>query len=93
CVGKGVVQLADGSEVKIKFAYLYMKINGDHVFALCSYDGCPDPLLGFDVMHVLGLQVDTGKRQLLRPIRRFWLKSFTLNKTWISSRHQRRKTK
>jgi clan AA aspartic protease len=86
CVGEGLIELADGSKVKIKLAYIYMRINNEHVFTLCSYDGCAGALLGFDVMHVLGLQVDTEKKRLLKPVRLFSLKEFILRRGWISSR-------
>ena len=92
-IGKGWIQLADGSKVKIQLAYLYLKINGDNVFTICSYNGCADPLLGFDVMHVLGLHIDTEKKRLLRPIRRFWLKDFILKKGLIGNRSDRRRKK
>jgi clan AA aspartic protease len=88
CVGQGLVELADGSKVKTKLAYIYMRINSEHVFTLCSYNGCAGALLGFDVMHVLGLQVDTEKKRLLKPIRLFSLKEFILRKRWINSRRR-----
>jgi clan AA aspartic protease len=90
CCGEGWVEVADGRRLKIKLAYLYMRINSEHVFTLCSYDGCPQPLLGFDIMHVLGLQIDAGKKQLLKPIRRFSLKSFVLTNRWIVNRNRRK---
>jgi clan AA aspartic protease len=89
CVGEGLVELADGSKVKTKLAYIYMRINSEHVFTLCSYNGCSGALLGFDVMHVLGLHIDTDKKRLLKPIRFFFLKDFILRKGWISSRRRR----
>lgn len=89
CVGEGLVVLADGSQVHTKIAYLYIKINDEHVFTLVSYNGCDKPLLGFDVMSILGLQVDTGKKQLLKPLRRFTLRNFILGKGWISRNHEK----
>lgn len=89
CVGDGEVELADGSLLKTKLAYLYLKIDSDHIFTLASYDGCKTALLGFDVMSVLGLQLDVGKKRFLKPIRRFSLISFILNKGWESRRRKR----
>lgn len=91
CIGEGLIEIADGNRVKVKLGYLYMKINGDHVFTLCSYDGCQKALLGFDVMHVLDLHIDAGKKRLLKPIRQVWLKSFILRKSWISNRRNQRR--
>ena len=92
CVGSGVVELADGSQIKTKLAYLYLKIDGEHVFTLASYDGCTTPLLGFDVMSVLGLQLDVARKRFLKPLRRFSLISFILKRGWIvGSKKGRRK--
>jgi clan AA aspartic protease len=94
CVGKGLVELADGSRVKTRLAYLYMRLNGEHVFTLCTYNGCTTALLGFDVMHVLGLHIDTEKKRFLKPIRLFSLKNFVLRKSWAgNSTDQRRRPK
>jgi clan AA aspartic protease len=89
CVGEGVIEFADGRRVKTEIAYVYLKINSDHVFALVSYNGCKTPLLGFDVMHLLGLQLDTSKKQLLKPVRRFSLVNFILGKGWIGARKRK----
>jgi predicted aspartyl protease len=89
-VGDGLVELADGRRIKTELAYLYLKINSDHVFTLASFDGCKTPLLGFDVMNLLGLQVDVSKKQLLKPVRRFSLVSFILRKGWVGVRRRKR---
>lgn len=89
CVGEGLVELADGRQIKTGLAYLYLRINSDHVFTLASYDGCKTPLLGFDVMHVLGLQLDISKKQLLKPVRRFSLVNFILGKGWIETKRRK----
>jgi len=91
CIGEGLVELADGSQVKTKLAFLYLKLDGEHVFTLVSYDGCTIPLLGFDVMSVLGLQLDVGRKRFLKPIRRFSLLSFILKKGWVGGSRRRRK--
>jgi clan AA aspartic protease len=89
CVGEGRVILADGSRIRTKIAYIYMRIDDEHVFTLVAYDGCDVPLLGFDVMNLLGLQIDTGKKQLLKPLRRFTLRSILFGKGWISREHRK----
>jgi len=90
CVGEGEIILANGTRIHAKIAYLYMKIDDEHVFTLVSYDGCEKALLGFDVMHLLGLQIDTGKKEVLKPMRRFSLRNLIFSKGWISSRRGRR---
>lgn len=86
CVGEGLVEVADGRRIKTGLAYLYIKFNSDHIFTLVSYDGCTIPLLGFDVMSVLGLQVDPSRKQVLKPVRRFSLSNFILRKAWVGVR-------
>jgi clan AA aspartic protease len=88
CVGEGFVVLADGTRIRTKIAYMYLKIDDEHVFTLVAYDGCDKPLLGFDVMNVLGLQVDVAKKQLLKPLRRFTLRRILLGRGWISREHR-----
>ena len=90
CVGNGVVELADGSRLNTKLAYLYLKIDSEHIFTLASYDGCKTPLLGFDVMSVLGLQLDVARKRFLKPIRRVNLISFILNKAWVGGIRRRK---
>jgi predicted aspartyl protease len=89
CVGEGQVILANGNRIRAKIAYLYMKINDEHVFTLVSYDGCEKPLLGFDVMHLLGLQIDTGKKELLKPLRRRRFRNLIFSRSWILGRGRR----
>lgn len=89
CVGEGRVVLADGSRIRTKIAYMYMRIDDEHVFTLVAYDGCDMPLLGFDVMNLLGLQIDTGEKRLLKPLRRFTLRSILFGKGWISREHRK----
>jgi clan AA aspartic protease len=89
CVGQGLVELADGSKIKTKIAYLYLQIDHEHVFTLASYDGCKTPLLGFDVMSVLGLQIDVNRKRILKPVRRFSLLNFILGKGWMGARRRK----
>jgi clan AA aspartic protease len=90
-IGEGVVELADGSQMKTKLTFLYMKFGGEHLFTIASYNGCTTPLLGFDVMSVLGLQLDVARKRFLKPIRRFSLLSFILNKGWVGGSKRRHK--
>jgi clan AA aspartic protease len=85
-IGQGNVQLADGSIVKVKIAYMYMRIGGEHVFTLVTFNGGDEPLLGFDVMSMLQLQLDPHNKKILKPLRRSKLLSFFLGKHWISNR-------
>lgn len=91
CVGEGLAELADGRQIKTNLAYLYLNISGEHVFTLVSYNGCKTPLLGFDVISVLGLQLDMGRKRFLKPVRRFNLISFILNKGWMGGSKKRRR--
>jgi clan AA aspartic protease len=88
CVGEGRVVLADGTRIRTKVAYVYMRINDEHVFTLVAYNGCDSPLLGFDVMSLLSLQIDTEKKRLLKPLRRFKLTNLLFTKDWISRKHE-----
>jgi clan AA aspartic protease len=90
-IGKGNVQLADGSIVKVKLAYMYMRIGGEHVFTLVSFNGGEEPLLGFDVMSMLQLQLDPHSKKILKPLRRRKLLSFFLGTRWISNRRKCKK--
>jgi clan AA aspartic protease len=88
-IGEGDVQLADGSIIKTKVAYLYMCIGGEHMFTLVTFNGCHQPLLGFDIMAMLQLQLDPHNKQVLKPIRRFKLLNFVLRKGWIGRNNER----
>jgi clan AA aspartic protease len=83
-IGRGDVQLADGSIIKTKVAYIYMRIGGEHVFTLVTFNGCQQPLLGFDIMAMLQLQLDPHNKKILKPLRRFRLVNFILGKRWIT---------
>lgn len=69
--GETQIKLADGTVIKafLAFAYIYIPEAGG-VLTLVGYDGCEEPLLGFDIMSLLKLQIDLGRKSLLKPIRR-----------------------
>lgn len=89
-VGEGYALLADGTRVKTSIAYVYMRIADEHMFTLVAYDGCDEPLLGVDIMGLLGLQVDVSNKKVLKPLRRFSLRSILFGKGWISREHLKR---
>lgn len=69
-VATAEVGLADGRVIKVNLAYAYLCIHGEHVFTLVGCGGCDVPLLGFDVMRLLQLQLDVANKRVLRPARR-----------------------
>lgn len=69
-VATAEVGLADGKVIKVNLAYAYLCIHGEHVFTLVGCGGCDVPLLGFDVMCLLQLQLDVANKKVLRPVRR-----------------------
>jgi clan AA aspartic protease len=69
-VATAEVGLADGRVIKVNLAYAYLCIHGEHVFTLVGCGGCDVPLLGFDVMRLLQLQLDVANKKVLRPARR-----------------------
>jgi clan AA aspartic protease len=69
-VATAEVGLADGRVIKVNLAYAYLLIHGEHVFTLVGCGGCDVPLLGFDVMCLLQLQLDVANKKVLRPARR-----------------------
>jgi len=69
-VATAEVGLANGTVIKVNLAYAYLYIHGEHVFTLVGCGGCDVPLLGFDVMCLLQLQLDVANKKVLRPARR-----------------------
>jgi predicted aspartyl protease len=88
CISEGYAVLADGSRIKAKIAYVYMRIDDEHVFTLVAYDGCDAPLLDVDIMGLLNLQVDVGSKKIFKPLRRFTLRNLLFGKGWISREHR-----
>ncbi|MCJ7768057.1 retroviral-like aspartic protease family protein [Candidatus Bathyarchaeota archaeon] len=69
-VATAEVGLADGKVIKVDMAYVYLHIHGEHVFTLVCCGGCDVPLLGFDILSLLQLQIDVANKKVLRPVRR-----------------------
>ena len=79
-VGKAQVQLADGTITTFPLAYVCIVICEKPVFALASIvESATSPLLGFDVMELLEVQIDVRNRKLLKPIKLFKIRKFFLN--------------
>lgn len=70
-VATAEVALADATVIQVKLAYAYINIHGEHIFTLVGCGGCDQPLLGFDVMSLLQLELDIANKRCLRPVRRF----------------------
>ena len=82
-VATAEVGLADGRVIKVNLAYAYLCIHGEHVFTLVGCGGCDVPLLGFDVLSLLQLQLDVANKKVLRPMRRrFKILRIVWRKVW-----------
>lgn len=57
-IGKERVTLADGREIEVGLAPVYVEVLGRGTHALAAITDTPEPLLGTSVMEVLGLVVD-----------------------------------
>jgi len=81
-IGTVGCELADGTEISIDLAYAYINIAGEGVFALVGIAPANDfdPLLGFDIMEVLQLQIDITNKRLLKPWKRIKFIKMTLNR-------------
>jgi len=85
-VATAEVGLADGKVIKVNLAYAYLCIHGEHVFTLVGCGGCDVPLLGFDVMYLLQLQLDVANKKVLRPARRrFKILRIVWKRVWNSA--------
>jgi predicted aspartyl protease len=85
-VATAEVGLANGTVIKVNLAYAYLLIHGEHVFTLVGCGGCDVPLLGFDVMCLLQLQLDVANKKVLRPMRRrFKILRIVWKRMWNSA--------
>ena len=57
-LGKEKVTLADGREVDVELAPIYVEVLGRGAHALAAIIDTPEPLLGTSIMEVLGLVID-----------------------------------
>jgi clan AA aspartic protease len=79
-VGEGDSQLADGTVIQSKIAWVYIRINGESVHTLAIIIDKAQPLLGIDVMRILQLQIDPANERLLKPVKRLSLLRIRWNK-------------
>jgi len=57
-IGRERITLADGKEVEVNLAPIYIELLGRGTHTLAAIIETPEPLLGTSVMEVLGLVVD-----------------------------------
>jgi len=57
-IGRESVTLADGKEIEVDLAPIYIELLGRGTHALAAIIEAPEPLLGTSVMEVLGLVID-----------------------------------
>jgi len=81
-VATAEVALADGRVIPVDLAYVYINIHGEHVFALIACGGCDMPLLGFDILSLLGLQLDPANKKCFRPVRRLRVLRIVWKRMW-----------
>lgn len=76
----GVVEagLADGSVKRVKAAYIVIEIAGRKLYTWTIYDEGFAPILGLDVMRVLGVHIDVPEKKVLIPYRRLKLRKVRL---------------
>jgi len=61
------VGLADGSTKRVKASYIVVEIGGRKLYTWTIYDEGFTPILGLDVMRVLGIHVDVPEKKVLVP--------------------------
>jgi clan AA aspartic protease len=61
------VGLADGSTKRVKAAYILIEVGGRKLYTWTIYDKGFTPILGLDVMRVLGIHVDVPEKKVLLP--------------------------
>ena len=61
------VGLADGSTKRVKASYIVVEIGGRKLYTWTIYDKGFTPILGLDVMRVLGIHVDVPEKKVLVP--------------------------
>jgi clan AA aspartic protease len=72
------VGLADGSTKRVKAAYILIEVGGRKLYTWTIYDKGFTPILGLDVMRVLGIHVDVPERKVLIPYKGLKLKRVSL---------------
>jgi predicted aspartyl protease len=61
--------LADGSIKRVKAAYVLVEIGGRKLYTWTIYDKGFMPIIGLDVMRVLGVHVDVPNKNVLIPVK------------------------
>jgi clan AA aspartic protease len=79
---KGSVEavLADGSVRQAGATYILLEIAGKKLYTWAIYGRGFEPLLGIDVMKVLGIHIDVPDKNTLIPIRALKVKRLRLKK-------------
>jgi clan AA aspartic protease len=72
------VGLADGSSKQVKAAYVLIEVGGRKLYTWTVYDKGFTPILGLDVMRILGVHVDVPEKRILVPHRNMKLKRIKL---------------
>jgi len=72
------VGLADGSSKHVKAAYILIELAGRKLYTWAVYDKGFTPILGLDVMRILGIHVDVPEKRILVPYRNMRLKRIKL---------------
>jgi len=61
------VGLADGSSKRVKATYILIEVAGRKLYTWTIYDKGFTPIMGLDVMRVLGVHVDVPEKKVLIP--------------------------
>lgn len=72
------VGLADGSSKQVKAAYVLIEVGGRKLYTWTIYDKGFTPILGLDVMRILGVHVDVPERKVLVPYKSLKLRRIQL---------------
>jgi len=77
---KGYVDagLADGSVKRVKATYVLLEVAGKRLYTWTIFGEGFQPLLGVDVMRVLGVHLDVPEKKMLVPFRHFKVKNVFL---------------
>ena len=84
-IGREKVTLADGREVEVDLAPIYIELLGRGTYALAAIIEAPEPILGTSVMEVLGLIIDpeSGEIKKRRPKSSYMLLNLTMRRTTL----------
>jgi len=72
------VGLADGSSKRVKATYILIEVGGRKLYTWTIYDKGFTPILGLDVMRVLGIHVDVPERKVLIPYKGLKIRKISL---------------